>query len=105
MRKLLLSALVAVSMTGCATPGGGPAPGGNIFDQVRAITSTVCAFLPTAETIGLILAAGNPALQSAADIANAICAAVAPVRTSGLNRRAVGRPVVGGVVVHGKFLK
>lgn len=103
MRRLLLSAALAASLSGCASVGGISPTAGSFIDQVRAATSAACAFLPTAETVANILATGNPLVSTASTIADAICNAVKPKLVSGKLRRATA-PSVLGVPVHGKFL-
>src|SRR6185436_7655476 len=98
MKRLAL--LASLLLAGCATtPGGAPNP---IIAQVQAIAIQACAFEPTVKTILSILALGNPLLGTASSIADAICAAVTPKTASALKRNP---PQVGGVVIHGKFIR
>ena len=104
MRRLIL--LIALSaLSGCATTGG-LAPISIAGVQNAAVAA--CAFLPTATTVGNIIAAGNPLLTTAEAIAQAICAAVtqAPTVAAKSGRRMmVVQPMVNGVPIQGKFLR
>lgn len=59
----------------------------------------ICGFLPTAQTVANIFASGSPALDTAGEVANAICQAVNTPRATGQ------KPVVAGVVVEGSRVK
>jgi hypothetical protein len=69
-----------------------------ILEQVQDRAHTACAFVPTVETIVAIVAANNPALSTAAQIADAICAEVNKRKAGPV---APGEIIIGGVVVHG----
>lgn len=73
-------------------------------DAVQNATVQACGFLPTAATVGNILAAGDPNMLAATAVATAICAAVtkptAPVM--GLIEPV---PTVNGVPIEGTFVK
>jgi hypothetical protein len=110
MRMFAAAAAMAACLSlgalgGCATAtGGGTGDSGGItgaIAQVQQITQTICGFVPTATTIANIFAAGNPALQSATTIANAICGAV----TSKTATLRGATPMVAGVKVQGQFVK
>lgn len=102
MRKLMLSATTALFLSGCATTGTGGLDIPGVIAQVQSITASVCMFIPTAETVAGILAAGNPILGTATAVADAICAAV----TKKGARLGVGAaPTVAGVPIHGTFLQ
>lgn len=97
----------ALLLGGCSTwPGGGPTFH-DVIAQVQQITATACSFVPTAATIGQILALNDPTLMIATQIANAICYAVTQpraVRPDGtLAPRRLGR--VHGVQVQGRFTR
>jgi hypothetical protein len=92
---VLAAALVVSSCASLREPGGLDA----LIKQVQSITQQACAFIPTAQTVANILAAGQ--LNGAFVIANAICAAVvAPPDAT--RRRA---PMVSGVPVNGSFVR
>lgn len=129
MRKVIALA-AALALGGCASTGGvTPAPTdiSAEISQVQKIAAQVCSFVPTIETVsGLITvfvpAAGVPT-SIAGQIADAICAAVAPkamlagsravvrgVPISGKyvqSRRAArnGVPVINGVIIDGYFVR
>lgn len=105
MRKLAIAAALAsaLSFGGCATVPGGVGGGTDTISQVQQIAATVCFFVPTAATIAGILAAGNPALQSASAIATAICNAITAPKMS--SRRGAAAPRVGRVAVYGTYLR
>lgn len=97
--RTLLAAVAAIAMgaglPGCVTTSGTTL---NVQD-VQAAAVAACAFLPTATTVASLIAANNPALNTAEAIAAAICAAVtaksAPLGASG--------PAVAGVPIRGQF--
>lgn len=91
IKQLLLAPLLALALTNCAMLEGKPNIG-----QVQSLAVGVCAFLPTAETVARILAAGSPALATSSAIANAICAAISP--KAGV---AAGKATVAGVPIEG----
>lgn len=106
MRNMIRASIVAVALAlgGCATPGGGPSPSVNVIvDQIVAMTGQVCKFVPTVGTVVSLITA-NPAWTTAADFAVAICNAVtAPKGARRLSRR--GIPMVGNVVINGRFVR
>lgn len=59
----------------------------------------ICGFLPTVQTVANIFASGSPALDTAGEVANAICQAVNTPRATGQ------KPVVAGVVVEGQRVR
>ena len=97
-RKFLLATPVAAALVlgGCATTATSAA-----IIQIQNYAVLACGFLPTVTTVANIIANGNPILQTATDIANAICAAVTPKAA----RRGAVLPTVNGVVVHGRFVR
>lgn len=103
MRKILLSGALAAGfiLSGCATTGTDQKA---FIEQVRQAAVAVCGFLPTAQTVGSIILAGNPAFVTASAIANAICAAVTAPEVKALGPRRAP-PVVAGVVIHGEFIR
>lgn len=104
--RILRATILAAALTlgGCATPGGGPAPSVNVIvDQIVAMTRQVCAFVPTVGTVVALITA-NPAWTTAADFAVAICNAVsAPKGHYRLSRKGV--PMIGNVVINGRFVR
>lgn len=105
-RRPLLAATAALLLGSCSTTGG--VATGITIAGVQNAAVAICAFLPTANTVGNILAAGNPLLVTAEAVAEAICAAVGTAPTvvakSG-RRRLVAMPMVNGVPIQGKFLR
>ena len=103
MRKFLLAASLAAAfmLSGCATTGTNQA---SFIEQVRQAAVAVCGFLPTVDTVGQIILAGNPAFITASAIANGICAAVANVPPLSA-RKGAAPPTVAGVVIHGRFIR
>lgn len=59
----------------------------------------ICGFLPTAQTVANIFATGSSALDTASEVATAVCQAVNTPRSAG------AKPVVAGVVVEGERVK
>lgn len=105
MTKRLQIACIGVTliMTGCTTatpPAGGTGGDGtsSIVSEATAQARSLCAFVPTAETILALIATGQPQLTIAAGIAKAICNAVVPKPGS-----ARGTPTVAGVAIKGSF--
>lgn len=106
MRNLLTASLLIVGLAlgGCAGSVPGITPSTDIagtIAQVQSATTTVCRFLPTAETVINIIATFTEVGAAAAPItavADAICAAV----TKKSARRGGAR--VRGVVIKGRFL-
>jgi hypothetical protein len=91
IKHLLLLPLLALALGGCSMLEKKPTIG-----DVQSLAVGVCAFLPTAETVAKILAAGSPALATSSAIANAICSAIAPKAGSGS-----GKATVAGVPIEG----
>jgi hypothetical protein len=78
MRKVLIAssliaALVSPLATGCANA---PAVESQIVSTVINLCTTGCKFVPDAEAIVAIVAAGDPLLAGASSIANYICAQI-----------------------------
>lgn len=105
MKRFLLflaAPLLMLSLAACQTPGAGPVvtPNGsqlsNVTIKVQAETQKYCAYLPVAQVVIAIANVQNPNLQTATEIATAICAAV---QTASTARGAT--PVVQGVKVVG----
>ncbi len=93
MKRILAVSTLALALGGCGVLGkdGGPSIG-----DVQSIAVKACAFLPTAETVGKIIAANSPALNTSAAVASAICAAIVPKAGPG-----AGRATVAGVPIEG----
>jgi hypothetical protein len=72
MRKLMLAGALGCALGACTTTSG---IGTIATADVVSAAQTVCNFAPTAATIAGILSA-NPAVATAADVAQIICAAV-----------------------------
>lgn len=100
--RLIRATIVAAALTlgGCATPGGAPAPGPTVgVNDVIALSKTICSFVPTVSTV-ISLITANPAWTSVSDFAVAICNAVT---SKSARRSSRGQPMVGGVVIRGRF--
>ena len=122
MRKFLPTAVLAISLGACSTTGGlNPLPVEiqTLASQTQAIAQAICAFEPTAATIGAVAASlfpGGGAIDTVANgVAQAICSAVAgtpvpatpvPVTISASGRKGAGyRSVyVNGVSIEGQFV-
>jgi hypothetical protein len=92
IKQILLAPVLALMLAGC----GAFEKGGLSVGDVQSIAVKACAFLPTAETVGKIIAADSPALDTSAAVASAICSAVAPKAGPG-----AGRATVAGVPIEG----
>jgi hypothetical protein len=121
MKNLLLSTALASSLLlgACGTTGGLniPAEISTVTSQATAIAQAVCAFVPTAATIGAIAASlfpgGGPIDVVANGVASAICAAVAgtpvpitPVKASisaAVKRSGAKGVAINGIPVEGHF--
>ena len=93
LKALLVVPGLIVGLSGCESFKSGKF---SIADA-QAAAVKVCSFLPTANTVANIIAAGSPALNTASAIGDAICAAIAPKAGAG-----AGKPTVAGVVVEGQ---
>lgn len=93
LKALFVVPVLVVGLSGCQYLQGGKF---SIADA-QAAAVKVCSFLPTANTVANIIAAGSPALNTASAIGDAICAAIAPKAGAG-----AGKPTVAGVVVEGQ---
>lgn len=91
MKRLLVIALAAVSISACAENGRG-------IDvmKVQQMAVSICKYEPTAQTVVNIFSSGSPMFATAAQIASAICNAVNSPRSAG------EVPKVNGVPVRGK---
>ena len=100
MRKLILSAVAAISISGCSTTGGldGIPSAATVLAQVQQYTQQACGFLPLVSTdlVASMLAAYFPqgaSLQLAvATIGAAICAGTTP--------KSLGRSAAIGTTVY-----
>lgn len=95
MRKLLIIGLAAASLVGCqyfTNKDTGK------FDVTGAqqLAVKICSFEPTAQTVLNIFRTGSAALNTASEVASAVCAAVNTPRSTGQ------KPVVAGVPVEGR---
>ena len=109
MKILIVLALAGASLLAACTPaspGGTPAANTAILSEAQSDAVAACGFLPTVATVAGILAAGNPAVMTAAAIGQAICAAVVPAKAAGPRRAAAGAsaPAVSGVAIEGHFV-
>jgi len=103
--KKVIGIFVALALAGCATDGSISSPPSlaTIIADVQNLTRLACSVVPTANAVAQIVAVGDPALATAAAIANVICTAVGPTpaslkRSSNLHR--VPAPVeIDGVTV------
>src|ERR1019366_531813 len=101
MKRLVL--LGAIMLGGCSTTGG-MITGAQLISDVQQAAIAVCGFVPTAATVGNIIAVGNPLIATADAIAAAICSVVgaAPKTAAGKFRGTL--PMVNGVAIHGRFV-
>lgn len=83
MRQLLLAAVAAISLSGCATQGNGPPPApADLVKAVQDFTVKACGFLPLVDNafVASLIAAYFPQgvglAEGAAVIGRAICAGV-----------------------------
>jgi len=106
MRKVLAVSLVALHLSGCAAQT--QATIDTIVATARKYAVAYCGYQPTINTVANIIRAGDPLIQTAEAVANAICTAVtapAPVGVAALSSSARPVPMVAGVVVKGKFVR
>lgn len=77
-----------------------------MVNDVQAMVTTSCNFVPMATSVAAVILAGNPAVVSAAATAAAICAAIKRARSTGslLGDNPI-EIVVDGVVIEGVFIK
>ncbi len=81
----------ALALAACQSAGGGVD-----VSQVQKIASDVCRFEPTAQTVLNIFNSGSPLLDTASEIASAVCSAINTPRSAGQP------PTVNGVTVQGR---
>lgn len=83
MRKALFASVLCVPLAGCfqTTADGPPAPVDpfSLWKQATAITSTVCHFAPSFQTVADLLALGS-GMESVNALVNAVCGAVTGVK-------------------------
>lgn len=113
MRKFILTVVCALGLSGCAGTLAqitAAIPSTEVVNteiqQVQAIASQVCGFIPTVSTVANIIATltgTSAAVSSVTAIANSICSAVtAPIARG---KRGAVRPSVRGVPIHGNFVR
>lgn len=89
-----LAAAAALSIGGCDKT-----TGKLDLTGAQNLAVQICGFLPTAQTVANIFASGSPALDTASEVASAICQAVNTPRATGV------KPIVAGIVVEGSRVK
>lgn len=94
MRKIAIIGLAALALTACDKT-----TGKLDLTGAQNLAVQICGFLPTAQTVANIFATGSSALDTASEVATAICSAVNTPRSAGT------KPVVAGVVVEGSKVK
>ncbi len=118
-KRIIISALFAGTLSGCATvpgavPTGGVAPSGNLVVteviKVQALTVRLCAFEPTAATVAAILASlvpgAAPVTALVSQIAQSICSAVTAPKIVAFGGGAPPLPpMVNGVQIDGHFVR
>lgn len=92
---VILAAVAALGVSACT-------PSGSGVSVIQADAQLICGFLPAVATVEALLNLNSPTLQSATQIAQAICAAVAP-KKSVRSVRAVQS--VQGVPIRGRFVR
>lgn len=107
MKKLVIAALLSVSLAGCATTGGiDPTKANALIAQVQAITQQACGYLPTASSVANIAASfisGGTLIAGGVEaLAGQICAAVT-AKKGRFGSHSVIR--VHGVPLHGRFVR
>jgi len=96
MRKLLLAAVAAISLSGCATTGGNVPNADDLLRAVQAFTVQACGFLPLIDNavvvalVGAYFPGGIGIAEGAAVIGRAICAGQIVPPPAQLKRRGVG---------------
>jgi outer membrane murein-binding lipoprotein Lpp len=120
MKKLLLPAVVSLSLIGCTSTGGLsnlPVEIQTLSSQTQAIAQAICKFVPTVATIGAVAASlfpGGGAIDTVANgVAAAICSAVAgtpvpatpvPVTISASARKGGAlKARINGIPIEGQF--
>lgn len=110
MRGVFAVAVACAMLAGCQTTSPTVPATPSLEDKVQQTTAAVCGFVPTISTVAQILASftsAGPAVDTAAEVARAICKAVGPVSPAmrKVSRKAVEPPKVNGVVIEGYFLR
>jgi hypothetical protein len=104
MKPIVIIILCAAGLAACAPTSATVGPissGSGTAASVVKIAQATCQFVPTASTIAGILTT-SPGLNTAQAIAEAICAAVAPL-ASGPGLEGVRQGYVGPVKVRGRY--
>lgn len=107
MKKFLIVAVFALSLSGCAWWEGNK----GTVQQVVDFAISLCSFSPKVEAVAAMLAAPNPTVTGAFQIALAICTAVSPLQGQGLvyqPKTGFGDgecPKINDVCVEGEFVE
>lgn len=91
MRRLVFAAIATIALGACDKKVD--------LSTAQQLAVQICGFLPTAQTVANIFATGSPALDTAGEVAAAVCQAVNTPRATGQ------KPVVAGVIVEGQRVK
>ena len=102
VRNFLLVGLLCSSLGACITTGGGTSTGGGNVSQVQQLAKQACGFLPLAKTVLAIFASG---LNTATQVADAVCQAVTSNPMAGGPGKRVRFGRVNGVHVEGTLVK
>ena len=104
IKQVLTAAAIAGMLGGCANDATISASVSQIVAGAIADAKVACALVPDAVAIGQIVAAGDPLLATASEIANAFCLAVvtqAKLPALAVRRAAVAGSIKGSVVIDG----
>jgi hypothetical protein len=94
MLNRYLAALFLLPLAACGTP---PNPSvSSVVATAIADAKAICNYVPDAEAIAQVVAAGDPLLATGSAIATAFCKAISTAKTG-----RVGGPLVGSVVIDG----
>jgi outer membrane lipoprotein SlyB len=100
--RILVPALVAISMAGCATL---PTLPSAITNQVQAATVAACGFLPTISTVASILASFTGTSSVVSSIEQAAAGICAGVTAKGGRLGARRAASFNGVRIEGHFVR
>ena len=106
MRKLIIAAIAALTLAGCATSGNGPSPSSpDYVQQLIATVAKQCPFVLAVGTASQLIAqaSGNGAIAigvgTVNQLASAVCSAISkPTALRG------AKPVVNGVRIEGTYV-
>jgi hypothetical protein len=107
MRRILLAAVTAISLGGCAGTVGTIGTSSTPADRFSAFVAQYCQFVPDLKVVGAILSQFNATISATdavlSTIATDLCNSQPPKLAAG--RHGAAPWVFDGVAIHGKYLQ